>query len=156
MVFGRVTTGAENDLQRVTAIARQMVTRWGMSERMGTVSFSERQSPFAGGGDTGAPTSYSEETAELIDDEVDRIVRTCYAQSVDILTTHRPTLDRLAEELRRHETIDAKQMRNILEETGAQIASTQSMAVPGAPPQRIVPAPPTTPISSYQPPDGGM
>ncbi len=156
VVFGRITTGAENDLQRVTAIARQMVTRWGMSERMGTVSFSERQSPFAGGGDTGAPTNYSEETAELIDDEVDRIVRTCYAQSVEILTTHRPSLDRIAEELRRHETIDAKQMRNILEETGAQIASTQSLPIPGAPPQRVVPTPPTTPISSYQPPEGGL
>jgi cell division protease FtsH len=152
VVFGRITTGAENDLQRVTAIARQMVTRWGMSERMGTVSFSERQSPFGGGGDTGAPTNYSEETAELIDDEVDRIVRTCYAQSIEILTTHRPTLDRIAEELRRHETIDAKQMRNILEETGAQIASTQSQSIPGAPPQRVVPTPPATPISSYQPP----
>jgi cell division protease FtsH len=156
VVFGRITTGAENDLQRVTTIARQMVTRWGMSERMGTVSFSERQSPFAGGGDTGAPTNYSEETAELIDDEVDRIVRTCYAQSVDLLTTHRPTLDRIAEELRRHETIDAKQLRNIMEETGAPIASTQSLPIPGAPPQRVVPMPPTTPVSPYQPSEGGM
>ncbi|GAC1649380.1 MAG: ATP-dependent zinc metalloprotease FtsH [Ktedonobacteraceae bacterium] len=155
VVFGRITTGAENDLQRVTQIARQMVTRWGMSERLGTVSFSERQSPFGGGGDTGAPTNYSEETAELIDDEVDRIVRTCYAQSTELLTTHRSTLDRIAEELRRHETIDAKQLRNILEETGAQIASTQSLLVPGAPPQRVVPMPPTTPISSYQPPEIG-
>jgi len=155
VVFGRITTGAENDLQRVTAIARQMVIRWGMSERMGMVSFSERQSPFANGGDTGAPTDYSEETAELIDDEVDRIVRTSYVKSVEILTTHRSTLDRIAEELRRHETIDAKQMRNILEETGAQIASTQSSPVPGAPPQRVVPTPPTTPVSSYQPPEVG-
>ncbi len=155
VVFGRITTGAENDLQRVTAIARQMVIRWGMSERMGMVSFSERQSPFANGGDTGAPTDYSEETAELIDDEVDRIVRTSYVKSVEILTTHRSTLDRIAEELRRHETIDAKQMRNILEETGAQIASTQSSPVPGAPPQRVVPTPPTTPVSPYQPPEVG-
>ena len=157
VVFGRITTGAENDLQRVTAIARQMVTRWGMSERMGTVSFSERQSPFAGGGDTGAPTSYSEETAELIDEEVDRIVRASYAKSVEILTAYRPTLDRIAEELRRHETIDAKQMRNIMEETSAPIASTQSLPIPGAPPpQRVVPTAPTTPVSSYQPPEGGL
>ncbi len=156
VVYGKITTGAENDLQRVTAIARQMVTRWGMSERMGTVSFSERQSPFAGGGETGAPTSYSEETAELIDEEVDSIVRTSYAKSVEILTMHRPTLDRIAEELRRHETIDAKQMRSIMEETGAPISSTQSLPVVGAPPQRVVPAAPTTPVSSYQPPEGGM
>jgi cell division protease FtsH len=126
VVFNRITTGAENDLQRVTMIARQMVTRWGMSERLGTVSFSERQSPFASSGDTGAPSTYSEETAELIDDEVDRIVRTCYARSVDILTTYRPALDRIAQELRRQETIDAKQLHAILEETGAIVAASES------------------------------
>ncbi|HEX4716260.1 MAG TPA: ATP-dependent zinc metalloprotease FtsH, partial [Ktedonobacteraceae bacterium] len=54
VAIGHITTGAENDLQRVTMMARQMVTRWGMSERMGTISFSERQSPFGAGGDTGA------------------------------------------------------------------------------------------------------
>jgi len=64
VVIGRITTGAENDLQRVTALARQMVTRWGMSEKLGTVSFSERGSPFASGGDTGAPSDYSETTAD--------------------------------------------------------------------------------------------
>jgi cell division protease FtsH len=126
VVFNRITTGAENDLQRVTMIARQMVTRWGMSERLGTVSFSERQSPFMGGGDTGAPTTYSEETAELIDEEVDRIVRSRYARAIELLSAHRPTLDRIAQQLRRHETIDAKQLRAIMEETGAVLASTQS------------------------------
>ncbi len=130
VVFDRVTTGAENDLQRVTAIARQMVIRWGMSERMGTISFSERQSPFAGGGDTGAPSNYSEETAELIDEEVDRIVRTSYSQAIELLSTYRPTLDRIAQELRRQETIDAKQLHAIMEETGAPIASTQFPKVP--------------------------
>ncbi len=124
VVFNRITTGAENDLQRVTMIARQMVARWGMSERLGTVSFSERQSPFAGGGDTGAPSNYSEETAELIDEEVERIVRTCYARSVEILTTYRLTLDRIAQELRRQETIDGKQLQAILEETGALAAAS--------------------------------
>src|SRR6202030_2316859 len=85
VAIGRITTGAENDLQRVTAIARQMVARWGMSERLGTISFSERQSPFGGGGDTGAPTTYSEETAEIIDEEVERIVREGYEKAVNIL-----------------------------------------------------------------------
>ncbi|HYL42305.1 MAG TPA: cell division protein FtsH, partial [Ktedonobacteraceae bacterium] len=120
--IGHITTGAENDLQRVTAIARQMVTRWGMSERIGTVSFSERPSPFMGVGDTGAPGDYSETTAELIDEEVDRIVRTCYNRALELLATHRPTLDRIAQELRRQETIDARQLRQILEETGVTMA----------------------------------
>ena len=130
VVFNRITTGAENDLQRVTMLARQMVTRWGMSERLGTISFSERQSPFSGGGDTGAPSTYSEETAELIDEEVDRIVREGYNKAVELLSTHRPTLDRIAQELRRHETIDAKQLHTIMEETGAVIASTQFPKIP--------------------------
>ncbi len=150
VVFGRITTGAENDLQRVTALARQMVTRWGMSERMGTVSFSDRQSPFAGGGDTGAPSSYSEETAELIDEEVDRIVRGCYGEAVELLTTYRSTLDLIAQELRRHETIDAAKMHAIMQETGAPIASTQFPKLPikGSPagvPKAVAPTIPVQP-----------
>lgn len=143
VVIGRITTGAENDLQRVTALARQMVTRWGMSEKLGTVSFSERGSPFASGGETGAPTDYSETTAETIDDEVDRIVRSCYARSVDLLKTHRTTLDRIAQELRRNEVIDSRQLQDIMQETGAVIASPQSL--PQGVPQVITPPPVTTP-----------
>jgi cell division protease FtsH len=142
VVFGKVTTGAENDLQRVTAIARQMVSRWGMSERLGTISFSERQSPFSGGGDTGAPSNYSEETAELIDEEVDRIVRSSYAKTVDLLTTYRPTLDRIAQELRRKETIDSKQLLSIMEETAAPISSTQFAPDPTQPNVILAPTPP--------------
>ncbi|HKV58329.1 MAG TPA: ATP-dependent zinc metalloprotease FtsH, partial [Ktedonobacteraceae bacterium] len=87
VAIGHITTGAENDLQRVTAIARQMVTRWGMSERVGTISFSERSSPFAGGGETGAPSDYSETMAEIIDEEVERIVSTSYARAIELMTT---------------------------------------------------------------------
>ena len=144
VVIGRITTGAENDLQRVTALARQMVTRWGMSEKLGTVSFSERGSPFASGGDTGAPSDYSETTAEAIDDEVDRIVRSCHARAVELLQTHRPTLDRIAQELRRNEVVDSKQLQEIMWETGAVIASPQSL--PQGVPQVITPPVGTTPL----------
>src|SRR6266568_3002977 len=141
IAIGHITTGAENDLQRVTAIARQMVTRWGMSERLGTVSFSERQSPFLSIGDTGAPGDYSETTAELIDDEVDRIVRMCYERTLQLLSSHRATLDRIAQELRRQETIDARQLQQILEETGITVPvpePTQNKI-----PREIAPPPPT-------------
>jgi cell division protease FtsH len=141
IAIGSITTGAENDLQRVTAIARQMVTRWGMSERVGTISFSERQSPFSGIAETGAPADYSETTSELIDDEVDRIVRTCYERTLELLSTHRTTLDRIAQELRRQETIDARQLQQILEETGVTVPvpePDQSNL-----PHEIVPPPPT-------------
>ena len=113
-----------------------------MSERLGTISFSERQSPFAGGGDTGAPSNYSEETAELIDEEVDRIVRSSYAKTVDLLTTYRPTLDRIAQELRRKETIDSKQLLSIMEETAAPISSTQFSPDPSQQNVILAPTPP--------------
>ena len=119
VAIGHITTGAENDLQRVTAIARQMVTRWGMSERLGTISFSEREDPFAGTALATGSHEYSEQTAIIIDEEVNRIVKWAYDRAVRLLTEQRETLDRLARSLRLHETLDAKQMRALLEETGA-------------------------------------
>jgi len=119
VAIGRITTGAENDLQRVTAIARQMVARWGMSERLGAISFSEREDPFAGTSLATGSREYSEKTATIIDEEVNRIVKWAYDTSVSLLTKHRATLDRVAKELRLHETLDAKQLRKILEETGS-------------------------------------
>ncbi|MFL5705828.1 MAG: cell division protein FtsH, partial [Ktedonobacteraceae bacterium] len=114
-----ITTGAENDLQRVTGIARQMVARWGMSERLGTISFSEREDPFAGTSLANGSREYSEKTARIIDEEVDRIVKWAYERAVSLLTEHHATLDRIARALRLHETIDARQLREIMVETGA-------------------------------------
>ena len=119
VAIGRITTGAENDLQRVTAIARQMVARWGMSERLGAISFSEREDPFAGTSLASNARDYSEKTAAIIDEEVDRMVKWAYGRAVGLLSEHRDTLDRIAHALRLYETIDAKQLRQILTETGA-------------------------------------
>ncbi len=119
VAIGRITTGAENDLQRVTAIARQMVTKWGMSERLGTISFSEREDPFAGTALASGSREYSEKTATVIDQEVNRIVTRAYQRSLALLTEHRETLDRIAKALRLYETIDARQLREIMTETGA-------------------------------------
>ena len=119
VAIGHITTGAENDLQRVTAIARQMVARWGMSERLGAVSFSDRDDPFAGTALANNSREYSEKTATLIDEEVDRIVKWAYNRAVSLLSEHRTTLDRIAKALRLYETIDARQLRAIMVETGA-------------------------------------
>jgi cell division protease FtsH len=119
VAIGRITTGAENDLQRVTAIARQMVARWGMSERLGTVSFSDREDPFAGTALASGSHEYSEKTATIIDEEVDRLVKNAHNRAVQLLTEHRVTLDQIARALRLYETIDAKQLREIMVETGA-------------------------------------
>ena len=119
VAIGRITTGAENDLQRVTAIARQMVTHWGMSDRLGTISYSEREDPFAGTALASGAKEYSEKTAGVIDAEVNRIVNRAHEQAVTLLRTHIETLNRIAKTLRLHETIDAKQLREIMIETGA-------------------------------------
>ena len=117
VAIGRITTGAENDLQRVTTIARQMVTHWGMSKRLGTISFSERDDPFAG--TAGAPGSreYSEQTASIIDEEVNRIVKCAYDRAIALLTSHHTTLDGIARSLRLHETLDAKELHAIIQDT---------------------------------------
>jgi len=119
VAIGQITTGAENDLQRVTAIARQMITRWGMSERLGTISFSEREDPFAGTALATGSREYSEKTATIIDEEVNRLVNWAHDRAVGVLSEHRVTLDRIAKALRLQETLDAKQLRVIMEETGA-------------------------------------
>src|SRR5438876_10343810 len=95
-LFGKITTGAENGLQRVTAIARQMVTRWGMSERLGTISYSEREDPFAEVTLVAGARAYSEQTASIIDEEVNRIVKRAYERAVSLLVEYRDTLDRIA------------------------------------------------------------
>ncbi len=122
VALGSITTGAENDLQVVTGIARQMVMRWGMSEKIGTISYSDRSSPFMGIGNSEfGNREYSEETAKTIDEEVHDIVEVAYAQVKALLTKYRPTLDRVAQELRRHEIIDNKQLMTILAETGVEL-----------------------------------
>ncbi|GAC1485611.1 MAG: ATP-dependent zinc metalloprotease FtsH [Ktedonobacteraceae bacterium] len=117
VAIGHITTGAENDLQRVTAIARQMVTRWGMSERIGPLSLSEREDPF---GDTLLATGsreYSEKTACAIDEEVNRIVKWAHDRALCLIKEHRVTLDHIAQALRMYETIDASQLREIMIKT---------------------------------------
>jgi cell division protease FtsH len=113
-------------LQQVTLIARNMVTRWGMSSRVGLVSFSDRPNPFGMNADYGQ-RDYSEATAALIDDETRNLVQTAYQQVRNMLTEHRPTLERIAQELRRQETIDSKQLSQILVETGVSLAEVAPM-----------------------------
>ncbi|HEX3271802.1 MAG TPA: ATP-dependent zinc metalloprotease FtsH [Ktedonobacterales bacterium] len=117
VVIGSITTGAENDLQQITMIARSMVARWGMGKKVGLISYSDRPSPFQVGGDFGS-REYSEETAALIDEEAREIIEDGYRQVIKMLTDHKVTLERIALELRRHETVDANQLAQILNETG--------------------------------------
>ena len=138
VVIGMITTGAENDLQQVTMLARNMVARWGMSSRVGLISLSDRSSPFGSGGDFGTK-DYSEATAALIDEETRSLVQSAYQQVKQMLTDHRVTLERIAQELRRHETVDAKQLSQILIETGINLVDVAP--TPNAETTTVGPAP---------------
>jgi cell division protease FtsH len=101
VAFGDVTTGAEGDIDQVTALARHMVGRWGMSDKIGMLAVLPRDgdSPFSSDG-------FSQRTREILDDEVRRIVSGAYGRVVTLLTDERSRLDAIAEALLEHETLD--------------------------------------------------
>jgi len=116
LVYGTKTTGAENDIEQATNLARGMVTRWGMSEKLGMVQLAPPDNPYLNTlGGWGGTKSFSEETARLIDAEVHRIIAESHQEARRLLTEHRRRLDALAEALLARETLDEQA---ILEVTG--------------------------------------
>ncbi len=115
IVYGTKTTGAESDIEQATALARQMVTRWGMSEALGLVQLAPRDNAFLGGfrGYTGGERPFSEETARTIDAEVARIIAESYEEAKRLLTAHRRQLDALAEALVARETLGEKEILEV-------------------------------------------
>jgi cell division protease FtsH len=107
LIFGALTTGAENDLQQATALARQMVTRWGMSPKVGLLSLAPQDgSDYLGpGGALGIGREFSETLAATVDAETQRIIDECYARATGLLTAHRTNLESLAEALLVHESL---------------------------------------------------
>jgi len=114
IVFGDVTSGAENDIQKVTNIARRMVTQWGMSEKLGTVTMGHKEELVFLGRDLGEQRNYSEEVAAIIDEEIRAIVNHGYQTAKVILTAQRHKMDAVVEQLKIVETLDAKQLDEIL------------------------------------------
>jgi cell division protease FtsH len=115
IVFGEITTGASNDLEKVTETAKQMVMRFGMSERLGPRVFGhDRSQPFLGR-EFSAEPDYSDEVAREIDDEVRRIVEDAHQTSKDILSEHREQLDTISRILLDRETIEADEFIALLE-----------------------------------------
>ena len=119
IIFNQFTTGASMDLQQATGEARNMVTRFGMSELLGPRTFGSGSSSVFLGREIGEQRDYSEEVAELIDREVKRIVDTAYDRAKKHLTENRVKLDRLAEILIEQETLDRDSFEAIMNETGA-------------------------------------
>jgi len=123
LVYGVVTTGAESDLQQVTRIAREMVTRWGMSPKVGPLNYSD--------GDTSLlqQRPYGEATASLIDSEVRRIAEESQAEAEKLLSEHRSQLDALAAALLKNDSLDEAE---ILAVTGVRTpAKEPAVPVPG-------------------------
>lgn len=113
--FDGVTTGASNDIMRASQIARNMVTKWGLSEKLGPLLYAEDEDqPFLRGGGGSSSASVSGETAKLIDSEVRAIIDSCYNTAKQILTDNRDKLDAMAEALMKFETIDIDQIDDIM------------------------------------------
>ncbi len=124
IVYGEdeVTTGASNDLQQVARVARQMVTRFGMSDRLGPVALGRSQGGMFLGRDIAAERDFSEDTAAAIDEEVGQLVEEAYRRAKGVLTDNRSVLDELADILVEKETVDAEELQELLIRSDVRVA----------------------------------
>jgi cell division protease FtsH len=113
VVYGEMSTGAGNDIERATNIVSKMVKQWGMSDKLGPVAFGHKQQMVFLGRDIGEQKDYSEHVGEMIDDEIRRLIDEAYVRATAILREHRALLDRLARELLGKESLDAKALEQI-------------------------------------------
>jgi cell division protease FtsH len=115
IVFEHTSTGAQNDLVHITEMARRMVREWGMSERIGPMAWGSQGAVFLGE-DLVHTRDYSDDTARVIDEEVERILREEEVRAKRILTDHRPGLDAVAQALLTHETIDGDEVSRLVDQ----------------------------------------
>ena len=125
IIFGEeeVTTGASNDLQQVARVARQMITRFGMSDRIGPVALGRQQGNMFLGRDIASERDFSEETASMVDDEVRTLVDEAYRRAKAVLVNNRHVLDKLAEMLVDKETVDAEELQDLLATSNVTMAA---------------------------------
>jgi cell division protease FtsH len=134
--LNHITTGAGNNIERATEIARQMVCEWGMSP-LGPLTFGKKEEAIFLGREIAQHRDYSEDTAIKIDAEVRSIVSTGYSRARNILETYRDALERIAQALLDREVLDATELKLLME---------------GKPlPEKIPPAPPAPPVSTREP-----
>ncbi|HEX5418807.1 MAG TPA: ATP-dependent zinc metalloprotease FtsH [Gammaproteobacteria bacterium] len=130
IIYGTRTTGAENDIMQATELARDMVTRWGMSDKLGLVQLAPRRNPYLSGtggfGGFQGDKPFSEETAQVIDSEVHRIIGESHAEARRLLESHRRELDALVAALLERETLDEEAIRTV---TGLQAPPTHAERV---------------------------
>ncbi len=116
LVFGDTTTGASNDIEKATDLARRMVTEFGMSDRLGPLSFGKRDELVFLGREIGEQRNYSDDVAKMIDEETRAIIDHAYERATQVLTAHRDRLDRLADKLIAEETVDAEGFATIFDD----------------------------------------
>jgi len=133
LVFGELSSGASNDIERVTKVARAMVMRWGMSEKLGPLSFGEREGEVFLGRDFSSRPDYSEETARQIDTEVRGIVMGSYERAKKLLQEHMDALKRIADALVEYETIDGPDLDILI--SGGQLTREKPPPRVNAPPK---------------------
>ena len=124
LVYGddEVTTGASNDLQQVARVARQMITRFGMSDRLGPIALGRSQGGMFLGRDIAAERDFSEDTAAAIDEEVSLLVAEAHRRATEVLSANRAVLDRLADLLVEKETVDAEELQELLISSDVKVA----------------------------------
>jgi cell division protease FtsH len=128
IVFGDVTSGAENDIQKATQMARRMVTQWGMSDKLGTVAMGHREELVFLGRDLGEQRNYSEEVAAIIDEEIRGIINHGYQTAKGILVAQRGKMDAVVEQLKVVETLDGRELDEILAREEPQSPAASSSA----------------------------
>jgi cell division protease FtsH len=137
IVFSEITTGASNDIEKVTATAKAMVMRYGMSERLGPRVFGHDHSqPFLGREFSSEP-DYSDEIAREIDDEIRRVVESAHQRAKDILTEHRETLNTVSEILVRRETIEKAEFEALIAGKSEEEVFPEEVAAPQIPPPAV-------------------
>jgi cell division protease FtsH len=112
--YGDLTTGAQNDLEHATALARQMVCLYGMSEKIGMANCAQRAPAYLPGEAFQLQRDCSEQTAREIDEEVKKLLDNCYAEAKEILTTHKSELERVVTELLKRETLEGETLYELI------------------------------------------
>ncbi|MGH9468951.1 MAG: ATP-dependent zinc metalloprotease FtsH, partial [Terriglobia bacterium] len=136
LVFGETSTGAESDLQQATNLARRMVSRWGMSAKLGPAAFPREEDHVFLGREIGQPRNFSEHTAQLIDDEVRALIGGLETEARNLLDHHRPQLNALGTTLLERESLEGNEVRELLA-SFADAARPQAQS-PAATPNPVV------------------
>jgi cell division protease FtsH len=155
LIFGDTTTGASNDIEKATDLARRMVTEWGMSDKMGPLAFGKRDEMIFLGREIGEQRNYSDDVAKMIDEEVRALIEHGYTRATQVLTEYKGKLLALADKLIAEETVEAEEFEKLFDDLppklnvhGIVLASSGGRFSPDAPAPTVPPAGTPSPTPS--------